>query len=54
MPKDGKTTPAQAARAARLRTLIEGAPAQPKTPREFTDDAARKKWEESQKQKKVK
>ncbi len=56
MPKDRKPTPDQAARAARLRGLIEGAaegqpPIVPKTPREITDEAARRKWERLRKQK---
>ena len=56
MPKDKKPTPEQAARAARLRALIEVAaegkePPAPKTPREITDQAARKKWERLRKQK---
>jgi hypothetical protein len=56
MPKDRKPTPDQAARAARLRGIIEGAaegkaPIVPRTPREITDEAARKKWERLRKQK---
>ena len=56
MPKDKKPTPEQAARAARLRSVIEGAaegkaPLAPRTPREITDEAARKKWERLRKQK---
>jgi hypothetical protein len=56
MPKDRKPNPDQAARAARLRGLIEGAaegkaPTAPKTPREITDEAARQKWERLRKQK---
>lgn len=49
-------SPAQLSRAARLRTLIDdlssGArPDRPKTPREITDEAARKKWEAAKKKK---
>lgn len=56
MPKDRKTTPAQLERAARLRSRIgnsaaDSQPSAPKTPREITDEAARKKWDESRKQK---
>jgi hypothetical protein len=56
MPKDRKPTPEQAARAARLRAIIEGAaegraPLVPKTPREITDEAARRRWERLRKQK---
>ena len=56
MPKDTKPTPAQAERAARLRSRIADAaagaePSAPKTPRELTDEAARKKWDELRKQK---
>jgi hypothetical protein len=56
MPKDTKPTPEQAARAARLRGIVEGAaegkaPGVPKTPREITDEAARRKWEKLRKQK---
>jgi len=50
-PREPKT--AQVDRAFRLRQLIRGiesgkrpADAPPKTPREITDEAARKKWEE--------
>ena len=51
-------TQAQVSRAARLRSRIQdissgvrpaGAP--PKSPREMTDEAARRKWEEEQKKK---
>lgn len=56
MPKDRKPTPEQRARASRLRGAIDGAgagkaPAVPKSPREITDEAARRKWEESRKDK---
>ena len=56
MPKEKKPTPAQAERAARLRSLVSGSaagkePAAPKTPRELTDEAARRKWDELRKQK---
>ena len=56
MPKDRKPTPEQAERAARLRRIVESAaegkaPPGPKTPREITDEAARKKWERLRKQK---
>ena len=50
------TSRAQATRAERLRSMIrkisvgvEPANAPPKTPREITDEAARKKWEAAQK-----
>ena len=56
MPKDRKPNVQQAERAARLRSLIEGAaegtpPATPRTPREITDQAARSKREKLRKQK---
>ena len=56
MPKDKKPPVEQAERAARLRSLIEGAaqgvaPAMPKTPREITDEAARRKRARLRKQK---
>lgn len=56
MAKDAKPTPAQIARAARLRSRLGdaaagGAPAPPKTPREITDEAARDKWARLRKQK---
>ena len=56
MPKDRKPTPAQLERAARLRSRIAETaagtePPAPETPREITDEAARKKWDESRKQK---
>jgi len=56
-PATPKPSDAQAARAAQLRERIRGITsgarpgATPKTPRELTDEAARKKWEQAGKKK---
>ena len=51
--KAGKVSAAQAARATALREAIRGGsesggrPGRPLTPREFTDEAARRAWEKA-------